>query len=152
MRATAIVVVFGLLAGCATWSRLFGDGEQTGSPPPAVVELVASAAADAPVPAFTQYWSRNTLVIDISSAGSVGRMMLAPRPGSSWPVRLAFRVGPGFGALEVRGAQRIVLPVSQEASQPLELELPPGIYTQASERVEVLWGPIPAATDQSPGG
>ena len=54
--------------------------------------------------ATTQYWKRNTLLLDLSSASGSGQLTLKPIEGSTWPVRLAFRVTPGaFAVLEVRG-------------------------------------------------
>src|SRR5215471_13117572 len=51
----------------------------------------------------------------------------APRPPSDgWPVRLAVRVMPGsLGELDVRGAQRVVLPIVPAGGKPVDLELPP---------------------------
>ena len=60
--------------------------------------------------AFPQYWKRNTLLLDLSSASGSGSITLRPAAGSGWPVRLAFRVTPGaIGVLEVRAAQRTSL-------------------------------------------
>jgi hypothetical protein len=63
-----------------------------------------------------------------------------PRPGGQWPVRLAFRVTPGsIGVLEVRGEERVVLPVAQAAAQPIDLELTPGVYIATTVQLKVHW-------------
>lgn len=111
-------------------------------PPPAPVhELDVSGAA---TPA--QYWKRNTLLIDLSAASGTGSIVLKPAAGNSWPVRLALRVRPGaFGVLEVRGAAREVLPLDATGVSPIDLELPPGIYTATTPQITVSWGPAEAA-------
>jgi hypothetical protein len=86
-----------------------------------------------------------------SVAGS-GRARLAPKPGAAWPVRIAFRVRPGaFGALEVRGDQRVVMPIAPEGGEVRDLELAPGVYTSSTQTLEIGWSPH-SAPDQSPGG
>ena len=123
-----------LLGGCShlhwPWHR---------SPPPApppVHELDVSGSA---TPA--QYWKRNTLLIDLSAAAGSGSLVLKPASGTTWPVRLAFRVTPGaFGALEVRGAAREVLPIGAAGGKPVDLELPPGIYRADTPQISVSWG------------
>jgi len=93
-----------------------------------------------------QYWKRNTLLIDLSTASGTGQIVLTPAGGDPWPVRLAFRVRPGaFGALEVRGAAREVLPIDSSGVSPVDLELPPAIYTASTPRITVSWGPAEAA-------
>jgi hypothetical protein len=61
-------------------------------------------------------------------------------------VRLALRVRPGaIGALEVRGDERVSLPISSAGGAPLDLELTPGVYTPKTPQLSVSWGPAPAA-------
>lgn len=107
--------------------------------PAPVHELdITGAAADS----FPQYWKRNTLLVDLSSAGGAGSLTLKPAGGGSWPVRLALRVRPGaFGALEVRGAERVVLPINPAAGVPVDLELTPGVYRPDTPQISVSWGP-----------
>jgi hypothetical protein len=132
------------LAGCShlhwPWHR---------SPPPAptpVHALEMSGSMTAP-----QYWKRNTLLVDLSAASGEGHIVLAPAAGTTWPVRLAFRVTPGsFGTLEIRGAGRELLPITGTGVKPVDLELPPGIYLAGTPQITVSWGPgivpaVPAA-------
>jgi len=129
------------LAGC---SHLHWPWHHAPPPPPtAVHELEVSGSTSAP-----QYWKRNTLLVDLSAASGEGRLVLAPAAGTTWPVRLAFRVTPGsFGALEVRGAAREVLAITGTGVKPVDLELPPGIYAAGTAQITVSWGPgiVPAA-------
>ncbi|HEV2287006.1 MAG TPA: hypothetical protein VGR80_13245 [Steroidobacteraceae bacterium] len=131
-----------ILAGC---SHLHWPWHRAAPPPPAAVhELGVSGSTAAP-----QYWKRNTLLIDLSAASGEGQLVLTPAAGGAWPVRLAFRVIPGsFGALEVRGAAREVLPITGAGAKPIDLELPPGIYGAGTAQITVSWGPqiVPAAT------
>lgn len=107
-------------------------------PPPAPVHALEVSGTAAPA----QYWKRNTLLIDLSGVGGAGQVVLKPAAGNPWPVRLAFRVRPGvFGALEVRGAAREVLPIDSSGVNAVDLGLPPGIYSASTPRITVSWGP-----------
>jgi len=128
-NAATVVVGTGLLAlalaagGCThlPWYK-----HQAAAPPAAVHELDIAGAAPGSYP---QHWQRNTLLVDLSSASGAGSVLLQPVDGNGWPVRLALRVTPGaIGVLEVRGAQRVILPISA-GGKPVDLELPPGVYT-----------------------
>lgn len=91
--------------------------------------------------AVLQYWDRNTLVLDMQGVSGSGALVLQPGEGRPWPMRLGFRVAPGrTGTLEVRGAQRVVFPVSAEGAAAIELQLAPGVYRPETERIEVQWG------------
>lgn len=93
---------------------------------------------------FPQYWMRNTLIVDLQGASGSGNVVLKPREGTTWPVRIAFKVMPGsIGELEVRAAERIVLPVTTQGAKPIVLELSPGIYVPKSTQISVSWGPNP---------
>lgn len=140
-----------LMAGCRVldWSWW---GASVDSGPAAVDELIVSAPEGFAAPSLNQYWVRNTLVIDLQSVAGSGRARLAPKPGAAWPVRIAFRVRPGaFGALEVRGDQRVVIPIAPEGGEPHDLELAPGVYTSTTRQLEIGWNPH-AVADQLPGG
>jgi len=139
-QASALAVVAGmLLAGCSHLSGHWPWAHRSAPPPEPVHELVitrSGAAADYP-----QYWKRNTLVVDLRSISGEGGMILTPRTGGTWPVRLAFRVNPGAVAvLEVRGEERVVIPVSAGNGPPLDLELVPGVYSPTTVRLTVRWG------------
>lgn len=134
-RACAPGLLLLLLGGCSHlhWHR------PPPPAPPAVHELEVSGAAGA---AFTQRWRRNTLLLDMSAASGSGGVTLTPVAGTTWPVRIALRVRPGaFAVLEVRGAQRLALPISASGTAPIDLELPPGLYTRRTPQLEVSWGP-----------
>jgi hypothetical protein len=150
-RICIVAVCISLAGGCHVL-RWPWWGERVDSGPLAVNELIVSAPNSAVAPALNQYWVRNTLVIDLQSVAGSGGARLAPKPGAAWPVRIAFRVRPGtFGALEVRGDQRVVMPVAAEGAEVRHLELAPGVYTSSTAALDVAWGPHSAA-DQSPGG
>jgi hypothetical protein len=133
-----------LAAGCThlPWYK-----HQAAAAPPAVHELDIAGAAPG---AYPQHWQRNTLLVDLSSASGAGSLRLQPVDGNGWPVRLALRVTPGaIGVLEVRGAQRVILPITA-GGKPVDLELPPGVYTPATQQLTVSWGAAAAPQPQSP--
>ena len=137
-RAAALAALLALGA-C---SHLHWPWHHTPPPPPPPVHELDIEGAAAPA----QYWKRNTLLVDLQSASGEGRIVLKPTAGNPWPVRLAFRVRPGaFGALEVRGAAREVLPINSAGTGPVDLELPPGIYTAGTTELTVAWGPAVSA-------
>jgi len=112
-------------------------------PPPQVYELDEASDGGAAA-SFPQYWMRNTLIVDLQGASGSGNVVLKPREGTTWPVRMAFKVMPGsVGELEVRAAQRTVLPVTTQGAKPIVLELTPGIYVPKSPQISVSWGPNP---------
>jgi len=114
-------------------------------PPPApqavhYLDVGGSGAAAAPA----QYWKRNTLVVDLTAASGTGSLTLRP-PAEGWPVRVALRVTPGaIGELDVRGAERVVLPVVPGAAKSVDLEIAPGVYTAKTTEIAVAWGPAAA--------
>jgi len=137
-RAAAL----GALLALGACSHLHWPWHRTPPPPPSPVHELDIEGAAAPA----QYWKRNTLLIDLSGASGEGHVVLKPTAGNPWPVRLAFRVRPGaFGALEVRGAAREVLPINSAGTGPVDLELPPGIYTAGTTELTVAWGPAVSA-------
>ena len=139
LRAAALVAAT-LLAGCGHFGQHWPWQHRPAAAAPPVHELDISGVPGAN--AFAQNWKRNTLLIDLSAASGSGSITLKPVSGSGWPMRLAFRVTPGaIGVLEVRAAQRVSLPISASGGKPLDLELPPGIYTLRSPQMTVSWGP-----------
>jgi hypothetical protein len=127
-------------AGCSHMPSLHWPWHRSPPPPPTPVhELdVTGASADT----YPQYWKRNTLLVDLSGATGSGSITLKPAEGTTWPVRIAFRVRPGaIGVLDVRGAERTLLPITNTAGPPVDLELTPGIYTPSTTQMTVSWGP-----------
>jgi hypothetical protein len=101
------------------------------------VKLPATGAA----PAVLQFWERNTLVVDLQNVAGAGQAVLVRRAGNSWPARIAVRMAPQrFETLEVRGAQRLVLPVAAEGTGAVTAELPPGIHDQDTAALTISWG------------
>lgn len=134
---TARAAALAALLALGACSHLHWPWHRTPPPPPPPVHELDIEGAAAPA----QYWQRNTLLVDLSGASGAGHIVLKPAAGNPWPARLAFRVRPGaFGALEVRGAEREVLPINSAAASPVDLELPPGIYTAATTELSVSWG------------
>jgi hypothetical protein len=129
-----------LVAGCSHFSAMrWPWGHKAQSPPPAVNELVETDPSGNAA-SYPQYWKRNTLLVDLHGVAAEGSLVLTPRAGTLWPVRLAFRVTPGsIGVLEVRGEQRMILPVAQEGRQPVDLELVPGVYAATTAQITVRW-------------
>src|SRR5579862_500146 len=85
-------------------------------------------------------------VHELSAASGTGAIVLKPAAGSAWPVRLALRVTPGaIGLLEVRGEQRLSLPITPAGGKPIELELVPRLYNSKTAQLSVSWGPASAA-------
>ena len=131
-----------LLAGCSHLSGAHWPWRNKPTPPPQEVHELVVTTESGTAGSFPQYWRRNTLVVDLRGASGSGNLVLKPREGNQWPVRLAFRVMPGaIGELEVRAEQRTVLPVATGGSKPIVLELTPGIYTPKSAQIAVAWGP-----------
>ena len=136
-----LLLAAGLLTmgGCATIKSHWPFGKAARASLP-VRELRVEVAADQSMPLVLQFWERNTLVVDLQGAPATGQMQLMREPGNPWPVRLAFRMTPSrFEALEVRGAQRVVLPVSAGPGV-VTVELPPGVYGEGTAALAVRWG------------
>ena len=68
-------------AACSHWPW----HHQPAPPPVEVHELDVSGPSAATH--FPQYWTRNTLLVDLSSASGSGSIALQPVAGSGWPVR-----------------------------------------------------------------
>jgi len=136
---TSAAALLLLAAGCG---HLHWPHKSPPPPPPTVHELDVSGAGGASYP---QSWKRNTLLVDLGSAGGTGGITVKPLE-DGWPVRLAFRVTPGaFAVLTVKGDERVSLPINPTGSAPIDLELPPGVYTAKTAQLEVSWGAAPVA-------
>ena len=114
-------------------------------PPPApqpVNELTITSGEGGAQASVAQYWKRNTLVVDLQGLSGTGSLVMKPREGTTWPVRVAFRVMPGqFGILTVRGEQRMLIPITAQGNKPVDLELSPYVYTTKTPQLEVKWEP-----------
>ncbi len=129
-----------LVSACGHW-----PWHHAPPPPPAEVhELDVSGASAASV---RQFWKRNTLLVDLSSASGSGSVVL--KPGNmGWPVRIAFRVTPGaMGFLEVQADKRVNLPITPGAPRPVDLELAPGVYGTRTAQLSVSWGAAPVVPE-----
>jgi hypothetical protein len=152
-RAAPGAVAIALALSSAGCSHLHWPWHHSPPPPPAPVhELdIGGPAAGS----FPQYWKRNTLLLDMSGVGGSGTVTIKPVAGTSWPVRIGVRVRPGsFPVIEVRGDQRLYLPVAASAEKPVDLEFAPGIYTAKTPQIVISWGAAaqsaPAAAAASP--
>jgi hypothetical protein len=113
--------------------------------PQPIRELEVAIAADTATPVVLQFWERNTLVMDLQDVSSAGQVTLSRREGRSWPARIAFRMSPTrFEVLEVRGAQRVVLPVASGGSTAVTVEIPSKTYDKTTSGLVVSWGPASA--------
>ena len=115
------------------------------TPPPQPVQVVGLQSKGGPsaglAPTLLQFWERNVLVLDLQTAGSSGAVLVTPPANGRWPVRISFRAGVAqFAVLEVRGAQRAVLPLRNEGTSPVTLALDPAVWTQLTPQMEVIWG------------
>ena len=133
-------------AGCSYVPRPHWPWHHKPEAAPEVVhELVNADGAEAPYP---QYWKGDTLIVDLRLGGAQGNTVLKPREHTVWPVRIAFRVLPNqAGEIEVHAAQRVVLPITNSGTKPVDLELAPGVFIMKSPQMTVSWGPV----DQSSG-
>lgn len=138
-----VVAVTGvLLAGCTHLSGMRWPWTHKSPPPPVPVNELTATTESGDAAAYPQYWKRNTLLVDLREVSQEGGLVLQPRAPGQWPVRLAFRVTPrSISVLEVRGEQRMIIPVAQEGRQPIDLELVPGVYTATTAQIKVHWSP-----------
>lgn len=146
-RPAAIAAALGAalsLSGCSHFPSMHWPWHHKPAPPPPEVhELVETSESGASV-SFPQYWVRNTLVVDLQGASGSGSVVLTPREGTTWPVRIAFKVTPGaIGELEINAAQRTVLPITPTGTKPVYLELSPGIYVAKTPKITASWAPNP---------
>jgi len=144
-RTAATLLVAALLtlaAGCVHMPQTHWPWHRKPAAAPEPVHELVMTMPDGTEAPFPQYWKRNTLVVDLSSASASGSVNLKPREHTLWPVRVAFRVMPGrFESLEVRANQRVVLPITGAGAQPVDLELAPGVFIMKTPQMLVSWGP-----------
>jgi predicted small secreted protein len=138
------------LASCGTMSKLWPFGKKTKQGPEAVNELQLVNADGTPVH-FPQYWSRNTLIIDLSGASGSGSIAARLPPDTTWPVRMAVRVFPrAVHQVEILGEERNVLPVTSEGTKSIELPIGPSVYTPRTAALYISWGPMPVFAEAAP--
>src|ERR1700733_9286489 len=100
------------LGGCTSLSAHLPWAHKA-PPPPEVSTALTVAAPDGTALSWPQFWQRNDVVLDMSGLGGTGSAVVMPRTGLAWPVRVALRVTPGaIGEIEVRGAQRFLVPMA----------------------------------------
>ena len=137
-----LLALLTIAAGCSHMPHPHWPWHRKPAPAPEVVHELVVKTPDGADVTFPQYWKGNTLIVDMRLAGGQGSVVLKPREHTVWPVRIAFRVMPGqFGALEVRAAQRVVLPITTAGTKPVDLELAPGVFIMKSPQMAVTWGP-----------
>jgi hypothetical protein len=106
-----------------------------------VRELQVIVPPDAQVPIVLQFRERNTLVVDLTSVASQGSVVLRPGESGRWPARLALRFQPGrFEAVEVRGAQRVVFPVTDDRKGNATVGVPPAVHPAGTDTLTLRWG------------
>jgi hypothetical protein len=128
------------LSACAGMRPIWPFGKAAVAAPQPVHELEIVAPADPAKPVVLQFWERNTLVVDLQAVAAAGQVQLARQAGGMWPARLALRVMPGrFDAIEIRGGQRLLAPVSTGAT-PVTIEVPGSIYDARTELLTIKWG------------
>ncbi len=137
----ALVAAVGVLtAGCSHFSGLHWPWTHKAPPAPTPVNELILTTESGAAASYPQYWKRNTLLIDLHDASQEGSIVVKPRAGGQLPVRIAFRVTPGsIGILEVRGEERVVMPVVARAGPPIDLELVPGVYIATTVQLRVHW-------------
>jgi hypothetical protein len=128
-----------LLAGCASLRAHLPFAKARMPVPEPVSELELQLPAGGSAPGVQQFWERNTLVVDLQGAPASGQVTLVRRTDRNWPARMAVRMTSQIEVVEVRGAQRILLPVSAGTGA-VTAELPPGVYDQATARITLSWG------------
>src|SRR5579862_388318 len=112
---------------------------RNGSGPPAVQELSIQMQTVATAKPIPQYWDRNALLLDMTAVSGEGSAVLAPLPGTAWPVRIEFRVQSGsFATLEVSGVERVQFTVPAQGATTV-LKLDPGVYLANTAAITLHW-------------
>ncbi len=138
-KAAGALALATLLAGC---SHLHWPFHRKPAPPPPEVHELDESSEGGAAASFPQYWMRNTLIVDLQGVSGTGSVTLKPREHTEWPIRIAFKVMPGsVGEIEVKAAQRTILPITPSGSKPVVLELAPGAFSMKTKQMVVSWGP-----------
>jgi hypothetical protein len=136
------------LAGCASLSAHLPWRHKAPSPPEVSTALTV-ASPDGSALSWPQFWLRNDVVLDLSGVAGTGSAVVMPRSGLAWPVRVALRVTPGaIGEIDVRGAQRQVVPVPAAGTGTLDIELSPGVYVATTKQITLNWGAVTTPAGQ----
>ena len=134
------------LAGCST-PKIWPFYKKPKPVPEAVNEIIL-VNPDGSAASYPQYWKRNTLVIDLTGASGQGGVTARLPEETTWPVRLAVRVQPGaVGQLEVQAEERNILPVTDQGTKVVDLELAPSLYTPNTAAIYISWAPTPVFAD-----
>jgi hypothetical protein len=147
----AVSVLIAALLGVAGCTSLTAHlpWRHRAPPPPEVSSALTVASPDGGALSWPQFWLRNDVVLDLSGVAGTGSAVVMPRSGLAWPVRVALRVTPGaIGEIDVRGAQRQVVPVPAAATGTVDIELSPGVYVAATKQITLNWGPVIAPAGQ----
>ena len=153
MKSRLVLVVAGclVLAACSVSMPKVWPFYKKPKPGPEAVNEVELVQADGAPANFPQYWKRNTLVIDLSSASGQGSLAARLPPETTWPVRMAVRVRPGsVGQLEVQAEERNILPVTGVGDKPVDIALAPSVYRPETSAIYIAWGPQMPAVDTGP--
>lgn len=128
-----------MVAGCGGMPQLSWPWARAGAPAPQPVdELTFAGDATAPI---AQHWQGNTLVLDFTTVPAEGQASATPTHARGWPLRMAVRTWPGrFEALEVRGAQRVLLPLTTDGSDMVDVAIPPEVFAAGTPQIELRWG------------
>lgn len=138
MLPVALLAAALVLTGCASARALWPFGRKAPPVPQPVAELQVESPSGGNQ-GVLQFWERNTLVIDLQQAPAAGQVVLK-RTAAQWPVRIALRMLPGrFENIEVRGAERVVLPVAAQGPA-VTAELAPGVVTAQTAELRLSWG------------
>lgn len=141
MQCIAAAATMLLLGGCASLSQHWPFGDRQSPAPQPVAELPVQLPGPGAPPVVLQYWERNTLVVDLTSVAGQGSVTLGPNPERGWPVRIAFRMPPRrFEVLEVRGDERVLLPIAAGGGAHVTATLPAGLYAAGTRELKVSWG------------
>lgn len=120
-------------------------------PAPEAVHELNLVNNDGSGASYPQYWSRNTLVIDLSGVSGEGAVAARLPEETTWPVRVAVRVQPGrVGQLEMQAEERNVVTVSPEGAKPVDIELSSSLYTPTTAAIYIAWRPTPVIVDTAP--
>ncbi|MEZ5474453.1 MAG: hypothetical protein R3E72_05535 [Steroidobacteraceae bacterium] len=148
LRIVIIALLSLSLAACSG-HRIWPFGKKAPQTPETSSVLVFEGGENIP-----QYWQRNAVVIDLQGVAGAGHLAAKLAAGHSWPPRIKLRVRAGsFGELEVRGAQRIILPNPPDRTELIELDLPPAVYRHDTPQLDISWRSrqLPAEDLPAPG-